>query len=525
MVGGVGRTGMFLLSLLALGQGASGQPCPPLQVGNPDGNYIVPGVQGAIPYSGGLALDAYVQPGPDRRPAVVVIHGGGWTSGSRIAHVGQLLEMVTRAGYHWFSVDYRLAGAVGIEQSLADVRAALAFIRCHAREFKVDPARVLLLGEDAGADLASMLAVPGDDGVLGAVLIGGIYEPGGTADALTGVAAGAHAPPGRQRPAVFMIHGGADRDVPVDRARRVCSALAQARHRCEFLEVAGASHRVENWWPSQWSYKRAVVAWLSALAPAGPAPVTAPGGPLRKDIVYARSPEVKLDAFVPPAAKPGPGVILVHGGGWEAGDKVTYITPLFEPLARAGLAWVSIEYRLTPAFTHEDQLEDLRRAIRFVRTEHARFNIDPARIVLVGESASGQMVTRIAAEDRSLSGVVSFYGVYDLPAMVTDASPRSLLVRLFRRTVLDDEARALLRSHSPLYLAHSDMPPVLLVNGTADPLTKQAHAYASRLTELGVRHDVIQLEGAPHGMENWEGHDDWMIYKRRVVDWIAGLFR
>ena len=92
---------------------------------------------------------------------------------------------------------------------------------------------------------------------------------------------------------------------------------------------------------------------------------------------------------------------------------MTYVTPLFEPLARAGLAWFSIDYRLTPASTHQDQLEDLRQAIRFVRAEHKRFNIDPARIVLVGESASGQMVTQIATEDAALAGVISFYGVYD----------------------------------------------------------------------------------------------------------------
>ena len=76
------------------------------------------------------------------------------------------------------------------------------------------------------------------------------------------------------------------------------------------------------------------------------------------------------------------------------------------------------------------------------------------------------MVTQIATEDASLAGVVSFYGVYDFPAMVTDASPRSLLVRLFRRNALDDESRALLRRYSPLYRAHRNMPPLLLINGT-----------------------------------------------------------
>ena len=135
--------------------------------------------------------------------------------------------------------------------------------------------------------------------------------------------------------------------------------------------------------------------------------------------------------------------------------------------------------------THLDQLEDLRQAIKFVRAEHVRFNIDPTRVVLVGESASGHMVTQIAAEDAALAGVVSFYGVYDLPSMVTDASPRLLLVQLlFRRQVLDDEARALLRHPLPLYRVHKGMPPLLLINGTGDRLWTQAQAFAESSPRL-----------------------------------------
>ena len=115
---------------------------------------------------------------------------------------------------------------------------------------------------------------------------------------------------------------------------------------------------------------------------------------------------------------------------------------------------------------------------------------------------------------------MSFYGVYDFTAMVTDASPRSLLVRLFRRNVLNEEARAQLQNYSPLYRAHKDMPPVLLVNGTGERLWAQAQTFDRRLTELGVRHEVVALEGAPHGMENWDGHPEWMFYKQRVVEWI-----
>jgi acetyl esterase/lipase len=104
--------------------------------------------------------------------------------------------------------------------------------------------------------------------------------------------------------------------------------------------------------------------------------------------------------------------------------------------------------------------------------------------------------------------------------MVTDASPRSLLVRLFGRTVLDDDARALLRRYSPAYRAHAGMSPVLLINGTGERLWAQAQAYASRLKEVGAPHEVIALEGAPHGLENWEGHPEWTAYKQPMIDWI-----
>ena len=500
---------------LALTTPAFAQPCPPLHVRNPDGNYIVPGVQGDIPYSGDLALDAYVQRGPGRRPAVVVIHGGTWSSGSRVAHVGQMLEVLTQAGYNWFSVDYRLGGLTRFEESLADIRAALVFIRCRASELGIDPNRMVLLGEDSGAHLAALLAAERPRGVIGAVLVGGFYDLTARGSPVT------RAVPAM--PPLLVVHGSADGDAPIDQARRYCAAVVRSKGRCRLLEVEGASHRSENWWPSQWGYKRDIVAWLSALAPTPPGPhrphSTSITG-LLKDIVYSTSAHLKLDAFLPPARTPVPAVILVHGGGWEAGDKTTYVTPLFEPLARAGLAWFSIDYRLTPAAAHQDQLADVRQAIRFVRDEHARFNIDPARIFLVGESASGQIVTQIATEDSSLAGVISFYGVYDFLSMVTDASPRSLLVRLFRRTVLDDDSRALLRQYSPLYQAHKGMPPLLLVNGTGDRLWPQAQAFALRLTDLGVRHEVIALEGAPHGLENWEGHAEWTTYKQRVVEWI-----
>jgi alpha-L-fucosidase 2 len=460
-----------------------------------------------------------------------------------------------------------------------DVRAAVAFARCHAGDLGIDPDRIVLLGEDAGAALAVTVAERGAPGVIGAVLLGGLFadapdEASRVAPTRVAPARVAPAPvtPARVTPApvapglesrrpdlsprFLVVHGTSDTEVPIARAEAWCRQ--RAADTCELLAIEGASHRPENWWPVHWGYKSRLAEWLQRVAPvSSPQPAAAPptdlsmplapglhkripyrpneggstkGVHLKVDTTREAEPRVgaapstvdgqTMDAWLPPdRATRRPAVVLLHGGGWEAGDRVTYITPLFEPLARAGFAWFSVDYRLTPAVRHPDQLDDVRAALAFIRTHAAAFRIDASRLVLVGESASAQMATLLAG-DGGLAGVVSFYGVYDFLPMVTDAGPRSLAARLFGRTALDDEARALLRRYSPLHQARRDMAPILLIHGTSERLWDQGVRMAARLAEIGVEHELVRLDGAPHGMENWEGHPEWQFYKPHLLNWI-----
>jgi acetyl esterase len=497
--------GLALAALLAVAVGA----------GDPEGNYIVPGTRGGIVYRrvGGqeLKLDAYAQRRGARRPGVLVIHGGGWTSGSRVAFVGQLLETLTRAGYNWLSIDYRLGGPDRRAEALDDVRAALAFLREKATDLKIDPERLALLGEDAGAALAASLAVEKPAGVRAVALVGGLYD-GGEASR-----AGDAARP----PDTLVVHGGRDTEVPPEQARRFCEGLTARGARCELQVVSGAIHRGENWLPAQWGYKETLVKFLAArLGPDRPdhEPYRTR---LEKDVVYDPERGLSLDAWTPAGPGPFAAVLLAHGGGWEAGDKVTYITPLFEPLARAGFAWFSIDYRLTPMARHAEQMDDLRRAVAYLRGNARRLRIDPRRIAVVGESASGQMAALLATQDKDLAAAVSFYGVYDFMPLLTDTSPGSRLDKLFGLRALDDGAREIIRRYSPIHHVTRDMPPLLLIHGTSEMLWAQGTAMRDRLREVGARHELLALEGAPHGMENWEGHPEWAHYKTKLVDWLS----
>ena len=164
----------------------------------------------------------------------------------------------------------------------------------------------------------------------------------------------------------------------------------------------------------------------------------------------------------------------------------------------------------------------LRRAIAFVREHAAQLGGDPARLVLVGESASGQMATLLASEPvaASMAGVVAFYGVYDFTPMVRDAGPRSLPARLFDRHALDQETWSRLREASPVTHVVPGMPPMLLVHGTAESLWSQALAYTARLAEARVKFELVRLDGAPHGMENWVRRPEWTGAFERAVGFV-----
>src|SRR5256885_956012 len=97
-----------------------------------------------------LGLDVY-QPAKKgkSRPAVVVVHGGGWTQGDKALFAQQGNQLAER-GFVAFSINYRLAPAHPYPAAVQDVEAAVAWVRKHAKAYGVDPKRVGALGGSAG---------------------------------------------------------------------------------------------------------------------------------------------------------------------------------------------------------------------------------------------------------------------------------------------------------------------------------------------------------------------------------------
>ncbi len=114
-----------------------------------------------------LTGDLYAPKGRDKAPVIVAIHGGGWQAGapSTYQYWGPYLA---KNGYAVFAISYRLSkpGAKSYPQAVYDVKAAIQYVRANAAELGVDPARIGVMGDSAGAHLASLVALAGDEPIF-----------------------------------------------------------------------------------------------------------------------------------------------------------------------------------------------------------------------------------------------------------------------------------------------------------------------------------------------------------------------
>ncbi len=246
-----------------------------------------------------------------------------------------------------------------------------------------------------------------------------------------------------------------------------------------------------------------------------------------KDIEFAHPDGVSLtlDVHVPNGAGPFPTAVLVHGGGWVAGDKQQYITYIFQPLTDAGFVWFSINYRLAPQFRFPADAEDVEAAIRFVKANAAKYKVDPKRIALIGESAGGHLVSYVGARSKKnqLAAVVSMYGIHDFVAAAVAWKPLPHeLLDLFGIPAVDADTVPLLVKASPVEYISKDMPPFLLMHGSKDEDVpyEQSLEMCDRMKKAGAHCELITVEGAPHGMDHWESHPEWLWYKKVLVDWL-----
>jgi acetyl esterase/lipase len=251
------------------------------------------------------------------------------------------------------------------------------------------------------------------------------------------------------------------------------------------------------------------------------------------NVIYAKigDRELKLNAFLPDNAKaPVPAIVEIHGGWWYGGDSASTIEGVgdWQFFVSRGLAVFSIQYRLGEVGGFPQNIRDCRNAVRFIRQNAKRFNIDPNRIMVTGGSAGGHLSLMVAMVPEGFpdggptpelegvsaevcgsfsfipptdfvrfwrqgpddvitnqDGKISFRGADD--KIPYDSRPR-LRVLFHGITPDTDEHQALYTQMCPIGHVRADVPPLLICDGERDPIVPGLHGKAlyEKLAAVGA---------------------------------------
>jgi acetyl esterase/lipase len=236
---------------------------------------------------------------------------------------------------------------------------------------------------------------------------------------------------------------------------------------------------------------------------------------IEKDIAYlGPDRSEKGDLYRPAVSAKGhrfPGVLIIHGGGWSGGDKgAGREINIGTNLALNDYVGFSINYVLSTKNhpTWPQNLYDCKTAVRWLRMNAQRLNLDPQHIGVIGGSAGGHLAAMVAMTGPAagldpsdpyaeyscrVQAAVDLYGPADLTFW-----PKS--ERLSMMPASRAEKPELYRLASPTTYADKSNPPLLILQGTADKTVpvEQSKVLAEALKKAGAEHELIIVEGAPH---------------------------
>ena len=233
--------------------------------------------------------------------------------------------------------------------------------------------------------------------------------------------------------------------------------------------------------------------------------------------------ELKLDLAQPAGKGPFPAIVCIHGGGWRQGSRASY-KALIQEAAKRGYVAVTVTYRLVKAkqdggFENQFpcQVNDVKCAVRWLRSQAEKYQVDPQRIGAIGGSAGGHLTLMLAltdekanlegsggSADRSsrIQAAVNFFGPTDM-ALLHKTSPGAAPIAAAFLGGPPEEQKEVYQQSSPLTYVSEDDPPVLTIHGEVDKLVplEQAKLLDEKMKAAGLSHTLVVIEGQAHGFQ------------------------
>lgn len=239
-----------------------------------------------------------------------------------------------------------------------------------------------------------------------------------------------------------------------------------------------------------------------------------------------------LDLYAPRNGKQHPIVIWVHGGGWKIGDKrgVDQKPAVF---TKQGYLLVSINYRLHPQASFDQQAQDVAQAIAWVHQHAARYGGDPKRIFLMGHSAGAHLVALVSTNPRylkqqslslkALRGCILLDGAgYDIAERIRNASQVSR--KIYTSVFGADEQTWQAASPLTWVKPKQSIPPFLILHVARRATSRrQSHLLAEKLKECHVPVTLVSAPGKTHLTINREIGEPDDLPTQKIFEFLNRL--
>jgi len=239
--------------------------------------------------------------------------------------------------------------------------------------------------------------------------------------------------------------------------------------------------------------------------------------------------ESKLDVYQRRGAGTHPTLIFFHGGGWIRGTKEASAMSIL-PWLEMGWNVVNVEYRMARVALAPAAVEDGLCALRFAVAQAKTYGIDTNRIVVSGESAGGHLALTTGMIPESagftnvcagggfntsesavpkVAAIVNWYGITDVADLLAGSNSKSYAVQWLGSLPNREE---LARSVSPITYVRPGLPPILSIQGDADPIVPYSQNVRLRdaLTKAGDSIELVTIPGGGHG--NFKPDERTKIY-------------
>jgi acetyl esterase/lipase len=251
-----------------------------------------------------------------------------------------------------------------------------------------------------------------------------------------------------------------------------------------------------------------------------------------KEVVYKsiNSRELHLDAYFKKQIALQPAVILIHGGGWSSGDK-SQMHYIAQEIASKGYACFSVEYRLTAEAKYPAAITDVKEAIKYIKANALKFNVDPTKVAVLGCSSGGQMAALIGTtngnldfEEKSASKQnANVQAIIDMDGILAFHHPESeegKAAALWLNGTYEEKPQTWEQA-SALNQTDEHTPPILFINSSRPRFHAGQNDMIEKLNKYAIYNEVKIMPNSPHSFwffDPW--FDDMIQYSTQFLDKI-----